>query len=82
MGDQAEARVATVDVGHLHTLANRLDVWESLVPETLKQLLHDIVGTVIVYQEKSHAKKGVKNPNEVGVKSPSGQTCWSLTATV
>ena len=64
----SEAQASTVDVGHLQALADRLDVWDSLPPESLKQLLHDVVDTVLVYQEKSHAPKGVKNPNELSVK--------------
>jgi site-specific DNA recombinase len=62
------AKTATVDVGHLEAIAARIDVWESLSPENLKQVLHDVIDTVLIYQEKSSAPKGVKNPNEIDIK--------------
>jgi septal ring factor EnvC (AmiA/AmiB activator) len=64
----ADAKAATVDVGHLQALAERLDVWDSLSPESLKQLLRDVVDRVLIYQQKSQAPKGMKNPNELEVK--------------
>lgn len=64
----AEAKGATVDVAYLRSLAERLDVWETLPPESLKQVLNDVVAGIYVYQEKSHAKKGMRNPNELEIR--------------
>ena len=63
----ADAKAATVDVGHLQALAERLDVWETLTPESLKQVLHDVVDALYIYQQKSDAPKGKRNPNQVEV---------------
>lgn len=65
--DLAAAKSFTVDVEHLQALAERLDVWETLAPESLKQVLHDVVDAIYVYQEKSGARKGQRNPNELDV---------------
>lgn len=63
----SEAKSVTVDVAHLQSLARRLDVWETLPPESLKQVLQDLVAAIHVYQEKSSAPKGVRNPNELQI---------------
>lgn len=59
------AKAATVDTGHLQAIAERLNVWDTLTAESLKQVLHDVLSTVFVYQRKSDAQKGKKNPNEI-----------------
>jgi len=64
----AEAKNVKVDVAHLRSLAQRLDVWETLPPESLKQVLQDVVAAIYVYQEKSSAPKGVRNPNELDIR--------------
>jgi site-specific DNA recombinase len=61
------ARSSTVDVKHLEAIAAQIDVWETLSLASLKQVLHDVIDTILIYQEKSHAPKGVRNPNEVHI---------------
>lgn len=46
-------------------LAERIDAWESLSPESLKQVLQDVIDVVYIFQPKSDAPKGKKNPHEI-----------------
>ncbi|HWI62628.1 MAG TPA: recombinase family protein [Symbiobacteriaceae bacterium] len=63
-----ESESATVNIAHLLELSSRIDIWETLAPGTVKQVLQDVVDVVFIYQEKSSAPKGKRNPNEIDLR--------------
>lgn len=58
-----EAQAATVDPDQLLERARRLDAWEELSVDELKQICRDVTASLAVYQAKSPPSSKRGNPN-------------------